>query len=140
MRGVWNKLLSRKDNMNAQVHVIEQDQKIDQIVEMGQQLGIENFDQTAVRASLNVQVEDLSVEELIELDADPNIATEEEDEDRERQEKEEIEKAKKKVADEKKKEEEDRKKAEAEAKRKAEDAAKKAKEELDKKKKEEEED
>ena len=55
--------------------------KIDQIVEMGQQLGVENFGQTAVRASLNVQVEDLSVEELIELDADPNIATEDKDED-----------------------------------------------------------
>ena len=54
---------------------------IDDIVQMGHNLGLENLDPSDVRDAINVQAEDLTVEELIELDQSQQDENDEEDND-----------------------------------------------------------
>ena len=57
MRGVWNRVLKRDQGFQPDLS-----QKIDNIVNLGQSLGIEDIDAATVRASIDVEAETLSNE------------------------------------------------------------------------------
>ena len=63
MRGVWNRLLKRNQGFEADLT-----QKIDNIVTLGQSLGIQDIDAATVRESINVESETLSNEDLVDWD------------------------------------------------------------------------
>ena len=80
MRGVWNRVLKRDQGFQPDLS-----QKIDNIVNLGQSLGIEDIDAATVRASIDVEAETLSNEDLVDWDeqltaetkgADTSIETE----------------------------------------------------------------
>ena len=63
MRGVWNRLLKRNKGFEPDLN-----QKIDNIVDLGQSLGIQDIDAAAVREYIDVESETLSNEDLVDWD------------------------------------------------------------------------
>ena len=65
LKGVWNKLLLSRSSKTFEIDINE---KVDKIVHLGQDLGLEDIDTESVIASLNEASEALSDEDLVELD------------------------------------------------------------------------
>ena len=74
MRGVWNRLLKRNQGFEPDLS-----QKIDNIVNLGQSLGIPDIDTAAVRESIDVESETLSNEDLVDWDNELSAVSETED-------------------------------------------------------------
>ena len=74
MRGVWNRLLKRNQGFEPDLS-----QKIDNIVNLGQSLGIPDIDTAAVRKSIDVESETLSNEDLVDWDNELSAVSETED-------------------------------------------------------------
>ena len=71
MNGVWNKIMPHRKNLSKVPEVTE---KIDQIVEMGKELGMEDLNATTVQESLkdNIAIELITAEDLIQADEELN--------------------------------------------------------------------
>ena len=76
--GVWNKVLLYRNKKTFEPDI---DTKVDEIVEMGQSLGITDIDAETVKMSLEVQAEFMSDEDLIFFDNELNGKEKNEDND-----------------------------------------------------------
>ena len=64
IKGVWNKLLTHRSDTPFEADITE---KVNKIVDLGQTLGIDDIDAETVVASLSVQAEALTDEDLVDL-------------------------------------------------------------------------
>ena len=71
MINVWKRLMKDQDDLESKNL---ENKKIDEIIELGKNFGLEDMDVENVRISVNYQEDDLSVEELMELGELPENA------------------------------------------------------------------
>ena len=78
MQGVWNKLRIQEPESTESTPESIQEIKINEIIQMGEKVGITNLDTEVVIDSVNFEEDDLTIEELLELDTlddEPNLDT-----------------------------------------------------------------